>query len=108
MDLRALRDAAAIEDPVERAWAISRLMTENQGLVAEAAKGRRHAIAEARERGVRGEEIAGRLGVTPGGVSKMGRGPTAGAPEPPVLVQRPLPTEPAVRGSLSLFLTEAE
>jgi GntR family transcriptional regulator len=44
----------------------------------------------------------------------MRKGPAARAPEPPtarpprVLVQRALPTEPAVRGSVSLFLVEAE
>lgn len=114
MDLRTLHDAARIADPVERARALTRLMTEDQGLVTEAARYRRHAIAEAREQGRTLEQIAGALGVTPGRVSQMGKGPAARAPEPSaeaaprVLVQRALPTEPAVRGSVSLFLVEAE
>ncbi|HUR08732.1 MAG TPA: UTRA domain-containing protein [Nonomuraea sp.] len=83
-------------------------------MVTEAAKMRRQAIAEARESGMSLEEIAGRLGVSPGRISQMRKGPAARAPEGPaapaprVLVQRALPTEPAVRGSKSLFLAEAE
>ncbi|MGV9308387.1 UTRA domain-containing protein [Nonomuraea sp. NPDC004354] len=114
MDLKTLREVAQMSDPVERARILSRLMTEEQGLVTEAAKMRRQAIAEARESGMSLEEIAGRLGVSPGRISQMRRGPAARAPEGPaspaprVLVQRALPTEPAVRGSKSLFLAEAE
>ncbi|MFG1681465.1 UTRA domain-containing protein [Nonomuraea sp. NPDC049269] len=83
-------------------------------MVTEAAKMRRQAVAEARESGMSLEELAGRLGVSPGRISQMGKGPAARAPEGPaapaprVLVQRALPTEPAVRGSKSLFLAEAE
>lgn len=114
MDLRTLREAAAINDPIERARALTRLMTEDQGLMTQAAAYRRHAIAEARTKGLTLEQIAAHLGVSPGRVSQMGKGPAAKAPEPPrepaprVLVQRALPTEPAVRGSVSLFLVEAE
>lgn len=114
MDLRTLREAAQIADPVERARALTRLMTQDQGLMTEAARYRRHAIAEARESGIMLEQIAAALGVTPGRVSQMGKGPAAKAPAPSaeaaprVLVQRALPTEPAVRGSVSLFLVEAE
>ncbi|MGW5685405.1 UTRA domain-containing protein [Nonomuraea sp. NPDC003754] len=114
MDLKTLREVAQISDSVERARILSRLMTEEQGLVTEAAKMRRQAIAEARESGMSLEEIAGRLGVSPGRISQMRSGPAARAPEGPaspaprVLVQRALPTEPAVRGSKSLFLAEAE
>ncbi|MFI6324284.1 UTRA domain-containing protein [Nonomuraea sp. NPDC050556] len=114
MDLKTLREVAEIADPVERARILSRLMTEEQGLVTEAAKMRRQAIAEARETGMSLEEIAGHLGVSPGRISQMKKGPAARAPEGPalpaprVLVQRALPTEPAVRGSKSLFLAEAE
>ena len=114
MDLKTLREVAELGDPVERARTLSRLMTEEQGLVTEAAKMRRQAIAEARESGMGLEEIAGRLGVSPGRISQMRKGPTARAPEGPadpaprVLVQRALPTEPAIRGSKSLFLAEAE
>jgi GntR family transcriptional regulator len=114
VDLRTLRDISAITDPIERARAISRAMTEQQGLTEEAARLRRGAIAEAREAGHTLEEIAGALGVSPGRVSQMRKGPTAKAPEPPaskgarVIVQRALPTDPATRGSVSLFLVEAE
>ena len=114
MDLKTLREIAQMGDPVERARVLSRLMTEEQGLVTEAAKMRRQAIAEARETGMSLEDIAGRLGVSPGRISQMRKGPAARAPEGPaapaprVLVQRALPTEPAVRGSKSLFLAEAE
>jgi GntR family transcriptional regulator len=114
VDLRTLRDISAIADPIERARAISRAMTEQQGLTEEAARIRRGAIAEAREAGHTLEEIAKALGVTPGRVSQMRKGPAAKAPESAVsqgakvIVQRALPTDPATRGSMSLFLTEAE
>lgn len=114
MDLKALHDAARIEEPVARARALSQLMAQDQGLMTEAAKYRRQAIAEARASGLTLEQIAAELGVTPGRVSQIGKGPVAQAPEasaegpPRVLVQRALPTEPAVRGSVSLFLVEAE
>lgn len=114
MDLRTLRDAARIEDPIERARALTKLMTEDRALVEEASKYRRAAIAEARESGMTLEQIASQLGVTPGRISQMTKGPAAKAPPPPaegaprVLVQRALPTDPAIRGSVSLFLVEAE
>lgn len=114
MDRRSLHDAAQIPDPIERARALIRLMIEDQALTEQAARYRRHAISEARERGQTLEQIGVALGVTPGRVSQMGKGPAARAPEPiaehapRVLVQRALPTEPAVRGSVSLFLVEAE
>src|SRR5215217_3932767 len=104
MDIRTLQEAAGISDPIDRARALTRLMTENQGLVTEAAKVRRQAIAEARDAGLSQDEIARRVGVTPGRVSQMRKGATAKAPEPParraprVLVQRALPTDPAIRG----------
>lgn len=114
MDPSALREAAGIADPVERARVLGRMMTEVQGLVTQAATFRRHAIAEARAAGLTVEQIAGGLGVSPGRISQMGKGPAAKAPQPSaaaaprVLVQRPLPTDPATRGSVSLFLVEAE
>src|SRR5215211_3221965 len=117
VDLRTLREAAQIGDPVARARALARLMTEDQALVTEAARYRRQAIADARAKGLTLEQIASQLGVSPGRISQMRKEATASparAPEPPaarpprVLVQRGLPTEPAVRGSVSLFLVEAE
>lgn len=113
MDRPSLHAAAQIPDPVERARALSRLMVEDQALTEQAARYRRHAIGEARERGMTLESIGSALGVTPGRVHQMGKGP-AHAPEPiaehapRVLVQRALPTDPATRGSVSLFLVEAE
>lgn len=114
MDQRSLQDVAAITDPIERVRAVGRLMTEQQGMVTELAAIRRHAIAEARESGMTLEQIGNKLGVTPGRVSQLGKAGSAKAPAPaanaapPVLVQRALPTEPSVRGSVSLFLVEAE
>lgn len=115
MDQRSLQDVKAISDPVERVRAVGRLMAEQQGTVTELAAIRRHAIAEARDGGMTLEEIGNRLGVTPGRVSQLAKaGASAKAPAPPanaaprVLVQRALPTDPAVRGSESLYLVEAK
>ena len=156
---KTVDDFAAIADPVERARSISRAVADQQNLIAELARLRRAAIAEARAAGVRQDAIARSLGVSAGRVSQMTAAgardivdavdgtegpPTApegtgrerpdtedvpseageplgglpGGPEGPckgsgrsgvprVLVRRALPTEPAVRGSASLFLTEA-
>ncbi|YCK39704.1 UTRA domain-containing protein [Actinomadura sp. ATCC 39365] len=114
MDVRTLHEAAQIADPIERARALTKLMAEEQALAEQAARYRRHAISEARERGMTLEQIGAHLGVSPGRIWQMRKGPAAKAPEPiaerapRVLVQRALPTEPAVRGSVSLFLVEAE
>ncbi|MER6830769.1 UTRA domain-containing protein [Streptosporangium sp. NPDC000563] len=114
MDLKTLHEVSGLSDPIERARVLSRLVTEEQGLVAEAAKMRRQAIAEARDSGMSLEEIAARLGVSPGRISQMRKGPAARVPEgptvrePKVVVRRALPTDPADRGSASLFLAEAE
>lgn len=114
MDIRTLHEAAQIGEPIERLRALTRLMVEDQALSEQAARYRRHAISEARSQGMTVEQISSALGVSPGRVSQMSKGPAAKAPEstaehaPRVLVQRGLPTEPAVRGSVSLFLVEAE
>jgi DNA-binding GntR family transcriptional regulator len=114
LDLRTLQEAAALEDPLARARALTRLMTEHQGLAEACARYRRQAIADAREQGYSREQIAAALGVSPPRITQISKGPAARAPEPPatpaprVLVQRSLPTEPSVRGSVSLFLVEAE
>jgi GntR family transcriptional regulator len=118
MDATQLQYAASIRDPIERARALERLMTDSAGLSVEAARYRRDAIAEARVRGMTPQQIATALGVSPGRVRQIppdeSAGPAARAPEasmtkpPRVLVQRALPTDPATRGSASLYLTEAE
>jgi len=114
MDHRSLLEAANITDPIERARIITRLMTEDLGLTDAAARYRRQAIAEARDAGYTREQIAAALGVTPPRITQISKGPAAKAPEPPasqpprVLVERALPTPPAVRGSLSLYFVEAE
>ncbi|MER5650766.1 UTRA domain-containing protein [Streptosporangium sp. NPDC002524] len=81
MDLETLREVSGLSDPIERARVLSRLITEEQGLVAEAAKMRRQAIAEARDSGMSLEEVGTRLGVSPGRISQMRKGPSARAPE---------------------------
>lgn len=81
MDLETLRGVSELSDPIERARALSRLITEEQGLVAEAAKMRRQAIAEARDSGMSLEDVGTRLGVSPGRISQMRKGPSARAPE---------------------------
>jgi GntR family transcriptional regulator len=116
MDSRTLREAASITDPIKRALALQRLITDGAGLAIEAGRYRRDAIAEARAQGATSEQIAERLGVTPGRVrqipadSKVGpiAPPASEAHAPRVLVQRPLPTEPATRAAPSLFLAEME
>ncbi|WP_440102095.1 GntR family transcriptional regulator [Streptosporangium sp. H16] len=111
MDLETLRDVSGLSDPVERARVLSRLITEEQGLLAEAAKMRRQAIAEARDSGMSLEDIGTSLGVSPGRVSEESVVRTSEefvVRTPRVLVRRALPTDPAVRASASLFLAEAE
>lgn len=104
-----LHQIAAVADPIERARVVGRVMAEQQRTVSELARIRREAIAEARAAGMRQDEIARRLGVSPGRVSQMKPATVrAQSGHPQVIVQRALPTEPAVRGSLSLFMTEAE
>jgi len=116
MDARTLREAASIADPLERARALERLMADSAGLSVEAARYRRDAIAEARATGLTPQQIGAALGVSPGRIRQVppdeSVGPMAPAPSeahaPRVLVQRALPTDPAVRGSVSLYLVEAE
>jgi GntR family transcriptional regulator len=114
VDNRALAQIAALTDPIGRLRLLNQLMTEYQGSLTELAAYRRHAIAEARDAGMTTEEIGAQLGVSHARVSQMSKGPRAKAPAatatpaPRVLVARSLPTDPAVRGSKSLFLMEAE
>lgn len=118
MDTRRLREAASIDDPLKRARALERLMTESSALSTEAARYRRDAIAQARAMGLTPSQIAGALGVSPGRVRQIppskdveipAKAPEPSATPPPrILVQRALPTDPKIRGSVSLYLVEAE
>jgi GntR family transcriptional regulator len=102
VNLNTLHEIATISDPIERACALGRAMTEQQSLVEEAARMRRQAIAEARETGHRLEEIANVLGVSPGRISQMRKGPASRAPQSPpeprpqVIVHRALPSPPGL------------
>lgn len=114
MDQRKLRDVAAISDPITRIKAVGQLMAEEQGAITELSSIRRRAIAEARDAGMTLADIAEAIGVSPGRVSQYTRqGASAKSPAQPertvprVLVQRAIPTDPAVRGSASLYLEEA-
>lgn len=108
-----LHEIAKVEDPIDRGRLLTEYIETARGRVDEAATMRRHAIAEARDQGYSVAQIADRIGVTPSRISqtsgKKGAKAPAGPAEayPRVLVQRQLPTDPAVRGSKSLFLTEA-
>jgi GntR family transcriptional regulator len=113
VNLNTLHEIATISDPIERACALGRAMTEQQSLVEEAARMRRQAIAEARETGHRLEEIANVLGVSPGRISQMRKGPASRAPHPPAAVARPqvivhraLPSVPGT--AADVFVTAAE
>ncbi len=114
MNLNTLHEIATISDPIERACALGRAMTEQQNLVEEAARMRRQAIAEARETGHRLEEIANVLGVSPGRISQMRKGPASRAPQPPpddrpqVIVHRALPSVQGVGGLVTSFVAAAE
>lgn len=114
MDTRTLLEAAAITDPIKRAQALTRLMTEDQGLNEAAARYRRQALADARDAGMTRDQIAAALGVSAPRITQISKGKAEPAPElpadhaPAVLVQRAVPTDPADRGSASLFLAEME
>ncbi len=114
MNLTTLREIAAISDPIERARALTDTMAEQQSMVEEAARMRRQAIAEARDAGHLLDEIASHLGVSPGRISQMRKGPTTRAPEPAgepgpqVIVYRSLPTEPGLGGPARTFAVAAE
>lgn len=114
MNLNTLHEIATISDPIERACALGRAMTEQQGLVEEAARMRRQAIAEARATGHRLEEIASVLGVSPGRISQMRKGPASRAPKAPpearpqVIVHRALPSDSGAGGPADAFAAAAE
>src|SRR5690606_3129910 len=78
-DQEPLRDAAGIEDPIERARTLSRLLTEYQAAVTDASRMRRQAIEEALSAGMTQDQVAKAVGLTPGRISQMRK---ASAPSP--------------------------
>jgi hypothetical protein len=75
---RHLDAAASIADPVDRVRALARIVTLYEGLVKDAARLRRQAIADALATGLTQDQVARALGVSPGRVSQMRR--AAGPP----------------------------
>lgn len=67
----ALDEAAAITDPVERASALTRLLSDYQALASRAAKLRREAIDQALSTGMTQAQLAEAIGVSPGRISQM-------------------------------------
>lgn len=109
MTLPSIHDLAQIADPQARAQAIGRLLAEHQAALMDLARLRREAVAELRSAGLTQAQVAQVLGVTPGRVAQLE--PEAAEDrerpgQPPVLVERGIPTDPAVRASRSLFLSE--
>ncbi|MGH3927893.1 MAG: UTRA domain-containing protein, partial [Pseudonocardiaceae bacterium] len=103
MSSPSVSDLAQITDPRARAQAIGRLLAEHQASLMDLARLRREAVAELRSAGLTQAQVAQVLGVTPGRVAQL-EPETAG--RPPVLVERGIPTDPGVRASRSLFLSE--
>lgn len=76
-----LRSTAAIDDPIERARTLSRILTEYQAVVANASRMRRQAIEEALASGMTQDQVAKAVDLTPGRISQMRK---ASAPSPVV------------------------
>ena len=72
-----LRRAAAIEDPIERARALGRILTEYQAIVTNASRMRRQAIEEALASGMTQDQVAKAVGLSPGRISQMRKAGTA-------------------------------
>jgi hypothetical protein len=89
-DLGGLERAEAIDDPLERARAYSRLVGHFDDLKRQAATGRNAAVNVAIDGGMTQERIAAAMGVTPGRISQMRKaaigqaGADAEQPEPVV------------------------
>lgn len=79
MGAGTLHDIAATPEPLDRARAASAAMTSLQERSVELSRIRRGAITEAQQSGMRQEDIARHLGVSPGRVSQMKK---AGGEEP--------------------------
>lgn len=102
---RTLRDLAEIADPVARAKAIIQAISDTRSLASDLSNMRREAVLALREAGWLQADIAKLLGVTYGRVSQL---ESEGAAVRPVMVERTVPTPPAVRAAPSLFLAENE
>lgn len=70
-DLGSFEAAAAIADPLERARAYSHLVSHLEDLKREAARGRNAAVSEAIDAGIKQEQVAAAMSVTPGRISQM-------------------------------------
>lgn len=103
---RSLADVLAIPELRQRARALGKLLAERQTELADLSHARRQVVTELRAAGATQAEVAEVLGVTQGRVSQVESG--ADQRRPAVVVERSLPTEPTIRASASLYLTEAE
>src|SRR5438132_469718 len=101
------KNLLAIPDPRRRAQELSRLVAEQQALLTDLARLRRDTIAELRAAGLTQAQVAEVLGVSPGRISQLE--PSAASPKDThVVVERAIPTEPGIRASRSLYLSETE
>src|SRR5437016_1728560 len=96
-----------IPDPRRRAQELSRLVVEQQALLTDLARLRRDTIAELRTAGLTQAQVAEVLGVSPGRISQLEPSPGT-SPKDTHVVERAIPTEPGIRASRSLYLSETE
>ena len=102
------KNLLAISDPRRRAQELSRLVAEQQALLTDLAQLRRETIAELRAGGLTRAQVAEVLGVSPGRVAQLEPSPGASPKDTHVVVERAIPTEPGIRASRSLYLSETE
>ena len=102
------KNLLAISDPRRRAQELSRLVAEQQALLTDLARLRRDTIAELRAAGLTQAQVAEVLGVSPGRISQLEPSPGASPKDTHVVVERAIPTEPGIRASRSLYLSETE
>lgn len=89
-----IEDIVRISDLRDRLKTVSRLLTEQQAVLADLARLRRQTIASLRAEGLTQAQLDEPLSPSPFGRDA-------------VLVERSIPTDPSVRASASLFLGEA-
>src|SRR5437660_959370 len=102
------KNLLAIPDPRRRAQELSRLVAEQQALLTDLAQLRRETIAELRAGGLTRAQVAEVLGVSPGRVAQLEPSPGTSPKDAHVVVERAIPTEPGIRASRSLYLSETE